>query len=90
MTLVIDGHSFHYEMENLCRIFYPHSKIKTVFEPCDDKILAYTGLKQKSDGLLLVVRLKVEDWEKSSEVLLSTDTEEHEIQRRMAITLWQK
>lgn len=88
MTLVIDGNPFHYEMENLCRIFYPHSKIKTVSEPCEDKILAYTGLKKQQGGNLLIVRLKIEGSEKYSEELLPAGTEEREIQRRMAVVLW--
>ena len=25
MRIYIDGHSFHYEMENLVRLFYPNS-----------------------------------------------------------------
>ncbi|HEX3016449.1 MAG TPA: coproporphyrinogen dehydrogenase HemZ [Caproicibacter sp.] len=89
MTLVIDGHPFHYEMENLCRIFYPHSKIKTVTEQCEDKNLAYTGLKKQENGILLAVQLKIDDTEKNSEELLPPDTADHEIQRRMAVTLWQ-
>ena len=27
MRIYIDGHSFHYEMENLVRLFYPNEKI---------------------------------------------------------------
>ena len=30
MTLIIEGHPFHYEMENLCRIFFPQEKIKVI------------------------------------------------------------
>lgn len=89
MTLVIDGHSFHYEMENLCRIFYPHDKINVVSEPNEDSVLAYTGLKQRPDGgTLLTVRLKVNDSVKSSGELLPAGTDEEETKRRMAVTLW--
>ncbi|MCI1956518.1 MAG: coproporphyrinogen dehydrogenase HemZ [Oscillospiraceae bacterium] len=88
MTLVIDGHPFHYEMENLCRLFYPDSKIKTVSEPCEDTVLAYTGLKNRKDGNLLTVRLKIENSEKSSRELLAPGMDGREIQRRMAAALW--
>ena len=27
MILYICGHDFHYEMENLCRVFFPNEKI---------------------------------------------------------------
>lgn len=30
MILYTDGHPFHYEMENLCRVFFPEEQIKTV------------------------------------------------------------
>lgn len=90
MTLVIEGHSFHYEMENLCRIFYPHEKIDVVAEPNDDVVQAYTGLKQRPDGgALLTVRLKIGDSVKSSGALLPAGTKEEEIKRRMAVELWQ-
>ena len=90
MTLVIEGHSFHYEMENLCRIFYPHEKIDVVTEPNNDAVQAYTGLKKRPDGgRLLTVRLKIGDSVKSSGALLPAGTDEEEIKRRMAVELWQ-
>ena len=30
MILYTDQHPFHYEMENLCRVFFPEEQIKTV------------------------------------------------------------
>lgn len=32
MILRVLNHKFHYEMENLCRIFYPYEKIKVVYD----------------------------------------------------------
>lgn len=90
MTVVIEGHSFHYEMENLCRIFYPQEKINVVSEPNDDSVLAYTGVKTNQDGSILVtVRLKIGDSVESSGLLLPPDTDEEEVKRRMAVALWQ-
>ena len=40
MTLIIEGHEFHYEMENLCRIFFPYEKIHVTTQLCDDILLA--------------------------------------------------
>ena len=41
LILKIIGHAFHYEMENLCRIFYPNDKIEKVYEQaetaCDER-----------------------------------------------------
>lgn len=36
MILIIKGHSFHYEMENLCRVFFPYEKINTLAEMPQD------------------------------------------------------
>ena len=89
MTLVIDGHSFHYEMENLCRLFCPQEKIEVVTEQREDRMLAYTGLKARPDGSsLLTVRLAIGDTVESSGELLSAGTGEEEIKRRMAVALW--
>lgn len=32
MVLVVSGHKFHYEMENLCRVFFQSENIKVVYE----------------------------------------------------------
>ena len=90
MTLVIDGHDFHYEMENLCRVFYPHDKINVVSEPDGADVFAYTGLKPRPDGsALLTVRLKIGDSFRSGGGLLPAGTGEEETRRRMAVMLWQ-
>lgn len=92
MTLIIDGHSFHYEMENLCRLFCPQEKIvvtEEAEEPNEDGMSVYTGLKKRPDGsFLLSVRLNRGDSAKSSAVLLPAGTQEEERKLRMAVTLW--
>ena len=47
MTLLIDGHAFHYEMENLCRVFYPQERIRVVYEPAEDEIVIATSLRKE-------------------------------------------
>ncbi|MDF2632379.1 MAG: hemZ, partial [Caproiciproducens sp.] len=71
MTLIIDGHSFHYEIENLCRIFFPYQPIKVTTELCDDKILAYTGVKAQPEGLLITARLKIDSYQKETSCFLN-------------------
>ena len=55
MILVIDGHSYLYEMESLCDIFFPYEKVTAVYENGhDDSLLVYTGYKEdvyKRQGL---------------------------------------
>ena len=90
MTLIIDGHSFHYEMENLCRIFFPYQKIIVTSEQCDDEILVYTGMSVKPEGLVITVRLKMESYHAEAFDLLCLDEakNEREQERKMAIVLF--
>lgn len=90
MTLLIDGHSLHYEMENLCRVFFPHQKINVVCEPCDDKILAYTGIKKRENGVCVTARLKIKDKEKENTRMISFKEAEdkRELERCMGVLLF--
>ena len=36
MVLVVVGHKFHYEMEKLCRIFFPGENIKVIYEDLEN------------------------------------------------------
>ena len=51
MVLLVDGHPYHYEMENLCRVFLPYEEIKTIFEVPEalpeTQTTVYTGLRQQ-------------------------------------------
>ncbi len=90
MTLIIDGHSFHYEMENLCRIFFPYQKIIVTSEPCEDSIIVYTGVAKKPEGLIITARLKIDSFQSGDSELLRPEesANEQELERRMAILLF--
>ncbi len=61
MVLLVDGHPYHYEMENLCRVFLPYEEIKTVFEIPEalpeTQTTVYTGLRQQGGQVYISVRL---------------------------------
>ena len=62
MILVIDGHSYLYEMESLCDIFFPYEKVTAVYENGhDDSLLVYTGYKEENGAAHLHVSVKMED-----------------------------
>lgn len=68
MLVYIIGHKFHYEIENLCRMFLPNSEIKLCYEysePSGD--YCFTQL----DGLTLMARVKM--GERLSEKSLTLD-----------------
>ncbi|HEX2985866.1 MAG TPA: coproporphyrinogen dehydrogenase HemZ [Caproiciproducens sp.] len=90
MTLIIDGHSFQYEMENLCRIFYPYQKIIVTQKIVDDKIAVYTGMRVQAGKTVLCARLKTEAYYREYSDTLSFDdaANEKEQERRMAILLF--
>ena len=59
MTLIIDGHPYHYGMEKLCRVFYPFEKISVVSgDECGGDPLVYTGISDVSGGKRITVRLR--------------------------------
>ena len=94
MILVIDGHSFHYEMENLCRVFFPHQKIKVMpvlSQNGEDNQVIYTGFEPLPDGLKISVRIEMGTYrnEKSETLGLAGSTDEKEQERRMAILLFE-
>ncbi len=88
MTLIVDGHPFRYEMENLCRIFYPRSRITVTPEPNEDRVQAYTGLRGEPDGRRVTVRLSIDGEERADEELLPAETDDRETERHMAVLLW--
>ena len=59
MKIYIDGHSFHYEMENLVRLFYPNEKITVL--PWDVELpeLPCVITQMKTDGEDAVIDVTV-------------------------------
>ena len=90
MTLIIDGHSFHYGMENLCRLFFPYQKINVTTELREDKIVAYTGITVQPDGLLITARLKIASKQTGSSYLcdLEESADPKEQERLLEILLF--
>ena len=52
MILRVINHKFHYEMENLCRVFYPYESIRVLHddEEGEDSLCAVTSLEE-TDGV---------------------------------------
>ena len=48
MILKVENHKFHYEMENLCRVFYPYETIRVIRdgEEGEDSLLVVTSLAE--------------------------------------------
>ena len=92
MKVFIDNHKFHYETENLTRVFFPNEKIEIFRQPCDiaeeDIPFIETRLEAGDDGISIFVRLSVGDYQRSSTTKLPPDTPDDEQERQLAIMLF--
>ena len=83
MILRVINHKFHYEMENLCRVFYPYESIRVLHgdEEGEDSLCVVTSLEE-TDGIYRIsVTLNGEG--KSCE-----ETDFADCEREMAVLLY--
>ncbi len=97
MILEILGHNFHYEMENLCRVFFPYEKIKTKYienenenEEIDEKKVT-TILKTIDNKIELTVKVKLENIYKTIVRVIPSEHVEltNDYERQMAVCLFE-
>ena len=68
MILRIFGHDFHYECENLCRVYFPNEKINIVYDSDgEDTKEVITRCEPTDGGNKLTVTVKLDGVEKSLE-----------------------
>ncbi len=61
MILRIFGHDFHYECENLCRVYYPNEKINIVYgDDGEDSKTVVTRCSPVNGGNLIEVEAKID------------------------------
>ncbi len=66
MIVFISGHKFHFEIENLCRMFFPNSEIKLNYEHCEtDEDYLFTSMS--SDGSTAILNAEIRVGDKSAE-----------------------
>lgn len=95
MILIIDGHTFDYEMGNLCRIFFPYQQIhitNTIDYNCNDEIVAYTGMVHGQESVTLKTALKIGEERRESEKTISVGSDpkdfENECELQLAVLLY--
>lgn len=83
MLLIIDNHEFHYETENLCKMFFPKEKV-TVVHQCEIPAtnFVYTAIKNGE----ILVSANVNGNEKNAKTALENDIKENE--RKMAVLIY--
>lgn len=87
MILKVVNHKFHYEMENLCRVFYPYETIRVVHddEGEEDSFAVVTSLEETAGEYKISVSLSLgETCEEDSCV----EADYNDCERKMAVMLY--
>lgn len=91
ITLIIDNHDFHYELENLCRVFYPNEKIVTTHDKAQcGELTVYTGRAavEGLEQLTVQVHCEGQAFTKTKSIPSSYTDLEAECERSMAVLLY--
>lgn len=79
MYLILNGNDFHFEMQNVCRLFLPQEKITTVYDVTEDaqmQGIVVTATQENSVKLITItVRLQWEDVDQTLTACVDTATE---------------
>lgn len=83
MVLKIKGHKFHYEMENLCRVFFPNESIKTINldneEDINDEISILTAIDNKDGCNTITINAKIVEKETTKSIESKCDDDDLEL-----------
>ncbi len=60
MILYLSGHDFHYEMENLCRVFFPMEEIRCTKEPAEGARVISAVLSMQNAQAVITVYAQVD------------------------------
>ena len=85
MILKLTGHDFHYETENLCRLFFPYEKIEIAEEIGEEYILTQV---EKGEKIKYFVKAVI-GGEEFSDFTYSENVDEKEEKRILSVLLYQ-
>ena len=92
MIILVDGHPYHYEMENLCRLFYPNEKmiVRREQKESDDPFTVYTAMREEQNGVRLLVKVRHGGILREAETFLPFEIPDsyRERERAMAVLLY--
>lgn len=93
MTIYIDNHPFHYEMENLTRLFFPNDKIIVEEGISESPEIPYIVTSMADDGTTAEITAQVvtENFSEKNKksILLSTEDFKREAERTMAVCVYE-
>lgn len=91
MYLILNNHDFHFELQNICRLFLPQESIRIVdSDEGLDGVVVTTTVERKNDTVALTCRLRLDDFDGVREMSLSADHPElrDESERRLCELLY--
>ena len=70
IKLLVINHKFHYEMENLCRVFYPYETIRVLHEgdEGEDSFAVITSLEECENGYKIKVSFSLDETKEIKEI----------------------
>ncbi len=89
MFIYIDNHTFHYEVENLTRLFFPNSRLEVVKEIPEvmTEPYVYTSYAEKNGSVEITVEVNTGEYHEKTERTFSADNENLELE--MALMLFE-
>ena len=92
MKVFVDNHKFHYETENLTRVFFPNEKLEVLKQTCDisgsDEPFVDTRREISDGAIALSSRLSIGAYHSGKKKILPPDTPDDEQERMLAIELY--
>lgn len=91
MTLIIKGHSYRFEMENICRLFLPQEKIIVSEEGQGESgVVAVTAVEKSGNTTVLSASLRLEGWREDAGETVGNSNPDYdkECERRLGVMLY--
>lgn len=89
MIIYINNHTFHYEAENLTRLFFPNTKLEVVKDIPKTLVppYVYTALTKNDNNVKIFVDVNIDEYHEGSEKTFSADNDNLELE--MALMLFE-
>lgn len=93
MKVFVDNHTFHYEIENLTRVFFPNEKIEILKQACNisgtNEPFVVTKREYSADEILLSCSFNSDLYERTVEKRVELSCPDDEQERLLAIMLFE-
>ena len=93
MNIYLKNHNFDYEIENICRLFFPNEKFIAIKDDIKDNLnppYVYTERKSMKDNQIIYVKVNFNNKEEFNQVYVNNSLQDldNECERKMAIQLF--